>query len=77
MAKTTKKASAQLAKEAREVTQNLKEPLTGLLTTTWESAYKVFETVTAGVGELVGTVIDETERLGEKARKGVDALLSE
>lgn len=76
MAKS-KKASEQLAKEAREVAHNLKEPLTGLLTTTWDSAYTVFETVTAGVGELVGTVIDEGARLTERVRKGVEALAAE
>ncbi len=74
MAKTGKKAAEQLSKEAREITESLRGPLAGLITTTLDSSYKVFETVTAGVGEIVGTVIDEGARLSEKLRKGVEAL---
>ena len=71
-----KAAAGQLKKEVHDVAENLRGPLTNLISSTVETSLNVVETVVSGVGEIVGAVIDEAERLGAKARKAIDAAAS-
>jgi hypothetical protein len=68
-----KSVSEQVAKEIKEVAENLKEPICDLVTNSVESSLHVVGTVASGVGEILGSVIDEASRLAERVRRGLEA----
>ena len=60
--------SEYLAREIRECTTNLRGPLSDAVGNSLNAALELLSTLTSGVGQVTGAVIDEAARVRDKLR---------
>ena len=68
-----KTVAERFAREVKDVSDNLTAPVCNLVGNTVEASLEVLGTVTSGVGQVLGALIDEASRVGNRLRRAVHA----